>query len=112
MLPQVRTHMHEQIALRNACLQAALQQLLQRGELQPEQFASQHAYLVTQLTMLSDFWVAQAEVLCDGPWESRQIYYTRVTVSLLYQYLTPLGQAALQPWLVRLSPLPAAPDGT
>ncbi|RMG64179.1 MAG: hypothetical protein D6722_17140, partial [Bacteroidetes bacterium] len=63
-----------------------------QGIFLPEPYPGAFAALLQRFEILSDFWMAAAEILYDGPEDERLSYYLRLNFQALYPYLSPAGQ--------------------
>ncbi|MFD1871137.1 TetR/AcrR family transcriptional regulator [Hymenobacter bucti] len=98
-LPAVKLNYQALYQRRLAQVNVIREQLVASGDFQPEQYPGQHEHFVAQCFLLSDFWLAEAEILFDAPGETKLAYYLRLAGGVLFQYLTPQGQTVLRPLL-------------
>jgi AcrR family transcriptional regulator len=101
-IPAITLHYRALYQRRLAQVNALREQLVVSGDFQPEQYPGQHEHFVAQCFLLSDFWLAEAEILFDEPVEVKLAYYTRLAGGVVFQYLTPQGQAVLRPLLANI----------
>ena len=94
-IPAVNSHFRQLYQQRRQQFEGVINQLVATGDFQPEQYPGQHDHFVAQFYLLGDFWIAEAEILFEGPEEAKLSYYTRIACGLLFQYLTPKGREAL-----------------
>ena len=64
-----------------------------KKEIEPDFY---HDFLLPQIYCLSDFWLAEAELLYNGKEEEKALYYARITFSLLRPYLSEEGKKVYQ----------------
>ena len=90
----VRTHYQALHQLRQQQFAEAIERLIDVGLLRADIEQQQYEYLGTHFNMISDFWLAYAEILRPGDVDSQLGHFTEVTFSLLIPYLTEAGQQA------------------
>ncbi|MBW3544283.1 MAG: TetR/AcrR family transcriptional regulator [Bacteroidetes bacterium] len=70
-----------------------LQALVQTEELAPEPAPGFYkCYILPQLYCMSDFWLSEAALLYKGPEDEKAAHYAKISLALLYPYLTAKGQ--------------------
>lgn len=84
--------------LRRRQFQAAFQHLIARGLMQEEWLPGQHAHFITNLLILGDNWIPNAEIHFDEKGEEVIRYYLDAFVGGLAPYLTEEGLKAYRRW--------------
>lgn len=92
-IPRIRTHFRALQRQRQAEFGVIFEALVAQGLFQPEPYPGAFAALLERFEILSDFWMAAAEILYEGPEADRLSHYLRLNFQALYPYLTPTGQA-------------------
>lgn len=90
--PAIKEHFKQLQIMRKEQFKALFAALLQAGELQAEEYPNQHAHLVHRLSILGDFWMAEAEIHSDVSGEALFQQYAEVLSGEIWPYLTELGK--------------------
>lgn len=90
-LPQVRTHYRSLVAFRLQTFQLIMEQLIQKDLARAEIVEGQFLYFVKQVTLFSDFWLSEAEVLFDGEEKDKISTFHALSFSMIAPYLTEKG---------------------
>lgn len=92
-IPTIREKHRVLLGHRAVVFRQMLASLRAAGLLRPEFYAGHDDYLLTQLFIVGDFWIASAEWLYEGEVSTRLPYYQRVLTALLVPLFTELGWA-------------------
>ena len=100
--PTVRTHYQELHRARQQQFSTAVRTLTETGVLRSDIDTSQYHRLATHLTIISDAWLAHAEILYQTEVANSLMHFTHLTFSLLFPYLTEAGQQEYHALVSRL----------
>ncbi len=92
-LPKVREHYRALAAFRMQNFQLIMVQLIQKELARPEIVEGQFLYFVKQITLFSDFWLSEAEILFDGEEKNKISTFHALSFSMITPYLTDKGLA-------------------
>ena len=95
-IPVIREQHRTLIGQRNAVFRQMFAQLRADGLMKPELYAGHDEHLLTQLFIVGDFWIANAEWLYEGDPIHKLPYYQRVLMAPLMPLLTERGWAEWQ----------------
>lgn len=90
-LPRVRAHYRSLAALRMQNFQLIMEQLIKKDLARPEIVDGQFLYFVKQVTLFSDFWLSEAEILFDGEEKDKIATFHALSFSMIAPYLTEKG---------------------
>jgi AcrR family transcriptional regulator len=90
--PLVLGHFRELQKSRREQFDQIMQLYIQQGLIRPEAFPDEYQALQGRLQILSDFWIASAEIMYQGSREGRLEYYVWLNFGLIYPYLTEKGK--------------------
>lgn len=92
-LPKVREHYRNLAAVRMQNFQVIIQELIYKEVVRKEIIDGQFLYFVKQITLFSDFWLSEAEVLFDGEEKDKIATFHALSFSMITPYLTEKGLA-------------------
>lgn len=89
----IRTHFRKLFEQRKLQLLFLLNQLVAQGLMQPELRPGQFGHYLTHFYILTDFWLAEAEILYQGPESEKVRHYVETFAFMLLPMLTEKGKA-------------------
>ncbi len=90
--PTIQRHYRALYQLRQQQFSQAIQDLKLSGTLRSDINEQQYNNLAAHFNIVSDFWLAHAEILRSGDATDHLAHFTQVTFSLIMPYLTEAGQ--------------------
>lgn len=91
--PILKQKHRDLVASRRLFFQMGIEAGIQAGFLKPEIIEGQYENFFNQLFIISDFWLASAEILYEGKEGNKLQHYLNITFTLLVPYLTDKGLA-------------------
>lgn len=92
----IRTHYQALHQLRRQQFTDTVDELRNTGILRQDIPPQQYQHLATHFTIVSDFWLAHAEILHQKDAAAQRSHFTHLAFSLLFPYLTEAGQQEYQ----------------
>jgi AcrR family transcriptional regulator len=89
--PNLKQKHRDLVASRRLFFQTGIQAGIQAGFLKPDIIEGQYENFFNQLFIISDFWLASAEILYEGKEEDKLQTYLNITFTLMVPYLTETG---------------------
>lgn len=89
--PNLKQKHRDLVASRRLFFQMGIEAGIQAGFLKPDIIEGQYENFFNQLFIISDFWLASAEILYEGREEDKLHTYLNITFTLLVPYLTEKG---------------------
>lgn len=89
--PSLKQKHRELVASRRLFFQMGIEAGIGAGFLKPEIIEGQYENFFNQLFIISDFWLASAEILYEGKEEDKLQTYLNITFTLIVPYLTEKG---------------------
>ena len=97
----IRTHYQTLHQLRQQQFTNTVNQLRKASILRQDIPQQQYQHLATHFTVVSDFWLAHAEILHQEDAAAQRSHFARLAFSLLFPYLTEAGQREYQQLIVQ-----------
>lgn len=92
-IPSIRDHFQALQVKRRDDFVVFSRALVKKGVLTPEPYPGAFAAFMTRFQILSDFWMASAELLYTGEPAAMAQHYLRINFQAIYPYLSPAGRA-------------------
>ncbi len=89
--PNLKQKHRDLVASRRLFFQMGIEAGIQAGFLKPDIIEGQYENFFNQLFIISDFWLASAEILYEGKEEDKLQTYLNITFTLMVPYLTEKG---------------------
>ena len=89
--PNLKQKHRDLVASRRLFFQMGIEAGIQAGFLKPDIIEGQYENFFNQLFIISDFWLASAEILYEGREEDKLKTYLNITFTLIVPYLTERG---------------------
>ena len=89
--PNLKQKHRDLVASRRVFFQMGIDAGIQAGFLKPDIIEGQYENFFNQLFIISDFWLASAEILYEGKEEEKLQIYLNIAFTLIVPYLTEKG---------------------
>lgn len=93
-LPKINKHYRELQATRNTEFKTIFRNLVKSGLMREEIYPGFFDHLLTNMTIIGDFWISHAEIIYDGTEKNKLDHYYQITSSILLPLLTDKGLSA------------------
>lgn len=95
-IDSMQQNFRQLMVLRRQQFHHGLQQLIERGWMEPEPLPGQYDHLVTQFLIVGNHWITESTIQFEQEGEEVVRYYHRAMMALLFPHLSKKGKQAYQ----------------